>query len=378
MSEKTAVPGALPLAGVRVVEFAALGPLAHAGLMLASMGASIDRIDRAGAGDNEQESSRRNVLNRGRRSIALDLKSDDGRAEAQAMMARADVVLEGHRPGVMERLMLGPDEACAQNPRLVYARMSGWGQGGPRAQEPGHDINFLAASGLLDAIGTSTSGPVPPLMLVGDFGGGGMSLAYSVVCALFERERSGRGQVIEAGIHESAMSLGSFLFGAMAADRWNEARGTNAYDTGAHFYNVYQTRDNRWLSVGAVEPPFYAALLEVLSLDPRDTPQWERDRWPELKARLGQIIAAQDLAHWEAAFSGVAACVEPVLTVTEAARDPRFVATGSIVDTPMGPLPRPVPRFSRSPEANLATAPEIDQHSAVIRAELGDHKEESV
>lgn len=371
MAERPAEPGAQPLSGVRIVEFAALGPLAHAGLMLGAMGARIDRIDRPGAGLTERESSRTNVLNRGRRSIALDLKSEADREVALAMMARADVVLEGHRPGVAERLGIGPEVACAANPRLVYARMSGWGHQGPRALDPGHDINFLAASGLLDAIGTAESGPVPPLMLVGDFGGGGMNLAYSVVCALLERERSGTGQVIEASIHESAMSVGSFLFGAVAAGRWASARGTNAYDTGAHFYNVYRTRDGRWLSVGAVEPHFYDAFVEGLGLDPEQTPQWDRARWPELKRRVAARVAEQDLESWAEVFADRPACVEPVLTVAEAAADERFAAAGSVVETPMGRLPRSTPRFTRTPSPDLAAAPEIGQHGAEIRAELG-------
>lgn len=375
MAELSTPAGTPPFDGVRVVEFAALGPLAHAGLMLASMGASIDRIDRYDTSGDEQESSRMNVLNRGRRSIALNLKSDEGRAAALAMMVKADVVLEGHRPGAMERLGLGPDVVCGQNPRLIYARMSGWNRASSRAHNPGHDINFIAASGLLDAIGTATSGPVPPLMLVGDFGGGGMSLAFSVACALFERERSGLGQVVDASIHESAMSLGSFLFGAMAAGRWDGARGTNAYDSGSHFYNVYETRDGRWLSVGAVEAPFYLELLKGLSLEPADTPQWNRARWPELKERLSHIIGERDLAHWIDVFDGVDACVEPVLTVDEAARDPRSVSSGSIVDTSMGPLPRATPHFSRSRAAHLRTAPDIDQHSQIIRTELEQNQE---
>ncbi len=358
-----------PLAHIRVVEFAALGPVAHAGLMLASMGARIDRIDRPDPADDQRISSRSNVLNRGRRSIAIDLKTDEGRQAAFTMMRRADVIMEGHRPGVMERLGLGPEEVHAENPGAVYARMSGWGHSGSRVDDPGHDVNYLAASGLLDAIGTVDSGPVPPLMLVGDFGGG-QNLAYAIVCALLERAGSGQGQVVMGSIHESAMSLGSFIFGAVASGRWSSTRGTNMVDTGAHFYNVYRTRDERWLSVGAIEAPFYSAFLAGLGLSPEEAPQWDRDRWPELKARIAGIISSRDLAEWEREFAGTSACVEPIRNVTEVIEDGRAAEAGSIVQTSMGPLPRVSPRMSRSRDVFLSPSPEIGEHSEEIAAEL--------
>ncbi len=364
-----ATKGRGPLDGIRVVEFAALGPLAQAGMMLAAMGAQVDRIDRPDPTDEERVSSSSNVLNRGRRSIVLDLKTDADRETARDLMARADIVMEGFRPGVMERLGLGPDDILPQNEHVIYARMSGWRRDGARASAPGHDINFLAAAGVLDAIGTTTSGPVPPLMLVGDFGAG-MNLAFALVCALREREISGRGQVIEGSIHESTMSLGTFLFGAVASGRWSTQRGTNAWDTGAHFYNVYRTRDDRWLSVGSVEPHFYAALLRVLGVSIDDAPQWDRDRWPALTERFAQIIASRDLAEWEKAFDGVDACVETVRNVTEVAADPRLQAEGSLLPTPMGVLPRVTARFSRSAEVVGSAAPEIGAHSEEIRGEL--------
>jgi len=359
------------LAGLRVVEYAALGPLAHCGLVLAALGASIDRIDRPGLTDADRRASEDNALNRGRRSVVLDLKTADGAAAARELMSRADVVLEGHRPGAMERLGLAPDDVLPDNPRLIYARMTGWGAMGPRAARPGHDINYLAVSGLLDAIGTSTSGPVPPLMLLGDFAGGGLNLAVAVLAAVVERERSGRGQVIDASILEGTMSLGTFLYGALTAGRWQAARGTNAWDTGAPWYNVYRTRDDRWLSVGAVEPPFYAAFMTGLGLDPDPALQWRREQWPAVKEQVASVVAERDLADWVARFAGVEACVEPVLTPLEALADDATIASGAVVEGPCGAFPRVVPSFSRSAAVELGAPPVVGADQQQILGELG-------
>lgn len=371
------MPEQAPLAGIRVVEFAALGPLAQCGLVLAGLGASIDRIDRPGMPASARESSAENVLNRGRRSVVLDLKSPEGLSAARGLMRRADVVMEGHRPGTMERLGLGPQEALAENPRLIYARMTGWGSAGPRSGRSGHDINYLAVSGLLDAIGTSESGPVPPLMLLADFAGGGLNLAVAVLAAIVERGRSDRGQVIDASILEGTMSLGSYLYGAVGAGRWQSARGTNAWDTGAHWYNVYRTRDGRWLSVGAYEPPFYRAFMVGIGLDPDPVLQWQSELWPEMKAQVADAVAQRDLAEWVGVFADQDACVEPVLTPSEALVEQSTVEAGITEQTPAGRLPRVVPRFSRSTAPVLGQSPAVGAHQQDILGEFQDRTETS-
>ncbi len=363
-----------PLDGLRVVEFAAEGPLAHCGLMLAALGALVDRIDRPGTANPEMSAPEENVLNRGRRSVVLDLKEPDQAELAGRLVGRADVLLEGFRPGVMERLGLGPERALADNPRLVYARITGWSRRTERGGRAGHDINFLARSGVLDAIGTSDSGPVPPLMLAGDFAGGGLNLAVAVLAALHERERSGLGQVIDTSIHEGVMSLGSFLFGAVGSGRWSPDRGTNAWDTGAHWYNVYRTADGRWLSVGAVEPSAYQAFMHGLGLSAVPRSQWQRERWPLWKGVIGALIGAEELAHWVEVFESVDACVEPVLSVTEALACAQAAGDDLVQQTTMGPLPRVVPEFSRSGAVDLVAAPIRDADRAAILSELGPRR----
>ena len=361
-----------PLAGIRVIELAGLGPVPFAGMLLADHGADVVRVDRPDLTEEQRRQARRILLNRGRRSVVLDLRSESGRAALRALVARADVLMEGFRPGVAERLGLAPRECLADNPGLVYARMSGWGQTAPNRDEAGHDINFLAVSGLLDTIGTTDSGPVPPVMYLADFAGGGLTLAFAIAAALVERGRSGRGQVIDASILAGTAQFGIAVRGMMAQGRWQPRRGTNMFDTGAPFYGVYATRDGRYLAVGAYEPPFYANLIRELGLhdvDVRD--QFDRSRWPALKARIAAIIASQDLAHWVSRFDRVEACVTPVLTLAEAVKDRRYHAPGAYFHREGVWQPAPGPRFSRTPSAPAPPAPEPGAHTVEVLREYG-------
>jgi alpha-methylacyl-CoA racemase len=355
-----------------VVELAALGPVPFAGMLLSDMGADVVRIDRADLSATQRTRARNNVMNRGRRSVALDLKSPRGQAAARRMVDRADVLMEGFRPGVAERLGLAPQQCLEANPRLVYGRMSGWGQTAPNRGEPGHDINFLAASGLLDTIGTGDSGPVPPLMYLGDFAGGGLTLAFAIVSALVERNGSGRGQVIDASILDGTAQLGIVVQGLLARGNWQPQRGTNAFDTGAPYYNVYATRDGRHLAVGAVEPEFYANLLRVLELT--DVPvdgQNDRSSWPVLKQRIAEVVRSRDLADWTVAFEGVEACVTPVLSVDEAMSDRRYHTPDAYVDYEGVRQSAPTPRFSRTPSGVHLPSPLPGEHSEQVLREYG-------
>jgi len=361
-----------PLSGVQVVEIAGLGPVPYAAMMLADMGADVVRIDRADLTERQRVSARENLLNRGRRSVALDLKSEVGRAAARRMLGHADVVMEGFRAGVAERLGLGPDECMRDNPRLVYARVSGWGQTATNRGEAGHDINFVAASGLLDTIGTDSSGPVPPLMYLGDFAGGGLTCAFAIASALVERTASGRGQVIDASILDGTSLLGTMLHGSAARGRWNLQRGANAYDTGSHYFNVYATRDGRYMAVGAIEPQFYARFLEVLGItDVSLEDQTDPATWPALKQRIVELFRTRDFADWVRAFDTVDACVSPVLTMREAAVDRRYHAAEAFIEHDGVLQPAPSPRFSRTPGTLFRSAPLPGQHSAEVLTEHG-------
>lgn len=364
--------GSGPLVGVRVIELAALGPVPFAGMLLADQGADVIRVDRPDLTEAQRERARRNLLNRGRRSVALDLKSAPGRDALRRLVLGADVLMEGFRPGVVERLGLAPDDCLAEHPGLVYARMSGWGQQAPNREEPGHDINFLAASGLLDTIGTTESGPVPPAMYLGDFAGGGLTLAFAIAAALVERGRSGRGQVIDASILDGTAQLGIVVQSMMAQGRWRPERGTNEFDTGAPYYGVYATRDGRHLAVGAYEPQFYANFLQGLGLlDVEVEAQHDEARWPALKARIARTIAGRDLADWVARFDGVEACVTPVLTMAEAMADERYHAAGAYVERDGVRQSAPTPRFSRTPNDVARSAPTPGEHTVEVLRESG-------
>jgi alpha-methylacyl-CoA racemase len=333
-----------PLSSIRVVEFAGLGPGPFAAMMLADMGAEVIRIDRAGAGAGF------GFLERDREIRALDLKSPAGIAAALELLASADVLIEGYRPGVMERLGLGPEAVFAVAPRLVYGRMTGWGQSGPLAQEPGHDLNYLAVSGLLSTMGEPDRPPPPPLNLVGDYGGGGMYLAFGIVTALHEVARSGRGVVVDAAMVDGIGSLATLIHGLRGNGGWVDARGANMLDGGAPFYRCYATADGRHVSIAAIEPQFFANLVAALGL-PRDllARQWERAGWPALAAELEAIFAGATLATWCERLTGKEICFAPVLTMAEAIDHPHARARDMFRPMRGLTLPAPAPRFEPAP-----------------------------
>jgi alpha-methylacyl-CoA racemase len=339
-----------PLDGVRVLEFAGMGPAPFAVMMLSDMGAEVVRVDRLG--DARPAGPVPNPLHRGRRSVAVDLKHPVAVMAVLRLVERADVLVEGYRPGTMERLGLGPDVCAAVNPRLVYARVTGWGQDGPNARLAGHDINYIAVAGALDPIGRAGGPPAPPVNLVGDYGGGGMFAAFGVACALFEARQSGEGQVIDAAMTDGAAVLTTSLHWMRAAGTWNEARGANRLDSGAHFYDVYETADGRFVSVGSIEPQFYAELRRVLGLtDPKWDRQNDRAAWPGLKADLAAIFRTKTRAEWCRVFAEAKAdaCFAPVLSPGEAPDDPHNVARGTFLIRDGVTFPAPAPRLSRTP-----------------------------
>jgi alpha-methylacyl-CoA racemase len=340
-----------PLTGVRVVELSGLGPAPIGAMVLADLGADVVRVDRADrcVGGNPAAPPA-DVLQRGRRSIGIDLKQPEGRDTVLRLLDRADVFVEGFRPGVCERLGLGPDVCLARNPKLVVGRMTGWGQDGPLAPTAGHDIDYIALSGVLGSIGRRGERPVPPLNLVGDFGGGGMLLALGVVCALFETQRSGRGQVVDAAMVDGSALLMSMVHGFHAMGVWDDERGVNMLDTGAGFYEVYETADGRHLAVGAIESQFYAALLDGLGLtgDPDLPAQYDRAGWPQMSRRFAEVIRTRTRDEWEATFAGTDACVAPVLSLDEAPRHPHNEARGTFVERFGVVQAAPAPRFSRT------------------------------
>jgi alpha-methylacyl-CoA racemase len=332
------------LHGTRVVEFAGLGPGPFAAMLLADAGADVVRIDRPGG------VTARNALTDGRPVVRLDLKDAAGRATALELVRRADVLIEGFRPGVMERLGLGPEVCLEENPGLVYGRMTGWGQDGPRAREAGHDINYLASVGVLRSIGRRGEAPVPPLNLVGDYGGGGMLLAFGLLVALHERRVSGRGQVVDAAMVDGSSLLMAGVWNRAAEGRWSAEPGTNDIDTGAPFYDVYRTADGEYMAVGSIEPQFYARLLDGLGLDPAMcAEQWDRDRWPDTKTEIARAFASATRAEWTRRFADRDACVTPVLSMAEAPHDPHLVERGTLEGDRKAHRPAPAPRLSRTP-----------------------------
>jgi alpha-methylacyl-CoA racemase len=356
---------------VRVLEFEAIGPGPFCGMMLADMGADVILVDRPQDPGLGLERERWNdVMMRGRRSVTLDLKRAEAVAATLALAAKADVLIEGFRPGVMERLGLGPDTLLARNPTLIYGRMTGWGQDGPLAARAGHDINYIALSGALHAIGRSGDAPVPPLNLVGDFGGGGMLLAFGIACALFETRRSGKGQVVDAAMVEGASLLATMFWGMQAAKRWSDVRGDNILDSGAPWYDTYETRDGRHVAIGAIEPKFYAVLLERMGLADETLPaQQDRAGWPVLRARFAAAFATRTRDQWCSAFEGTDACFAPVLTFAEAARHPHALARRGHVVVGEVTQPAPAPRYSRTPGEVRRAPPE---RGALGREALAD------
>lgn len=357
-----------PLAGLKVIEFAGIGPGPFAAMLLCDMGAEVVRIDRKGG----REGFKFDVTRRGRRSLALDLKAAEGAAAALKLIAKADALIEGFRPGVMERLGLGPEPCLLANPRLVYGRMTGWGQDGPLAEAAGHDINYIALSGALAAIGRAGGPPVPPLNLVGDFGGGALFLAFGVACALLEAARSGKGQVVDAAMTDGAASLMSVFYGLSAAGIWKLERGANHLDTGAHFYNVYETADGKFVAIGAIEPQFYALLREKLGIkDAAFDRHMDRAAWPELKAKLAAIFKTKTRADWCALLEGSDVCFAPVLDMAEAPHHPHNRARGTFIEVDGVVQPGPAPRFSRTPGAVQGPPAKIGEHTEQVLSEWG-------
>ena len=368
-----------PLAGIRIVEFAGIGPGPFCGMMLADHGAEVIRIDRAsGSRGGSQPVTSRDVLARGRKSIAIDLKSGEGVALARKLCASADGIIEGFRPGVMERLGLGPDELLKDNPKLVYGRMTGWGQTGPYAPYAGHDINYIALAGALAHFGRAGGKPTPPINMVGDFGGGGMMLAFGMVAALLNVARGGSGQVIDAAMTDGTAVLMSMMHGMKAMGVWSEDLGANMLDTGAHFYDTYETADGKFVSIGSIEPQFYAELRARAGLtdDPDFDAQHDRKAWGPLKAKLAELFKSKTRAEWDALMEHTDVCYAPVLTMSEAVAHPHNAARGTFVDVGGAMQPAPAPRYSGTVTAAPQPAPMPGDQTEEILGSLGMGAEE--
>ena len=366
--------GAGPLAGLRIVEFAGIGPGPFCGMMLADHGAEVIRIDRASGGrGGSQPISNKDVLARGRKSIALNLKSEEGIALARKLCASADGLIEGFRPGVMERLGLGPHVLLGDNPKLVYGRMTGWGQTGPYAPYAGHDINYIALAGALAHFGRAGEKPTPPINMVGDFGGGGMMLAFGMVSALLNVARGGEGQVIDAAMTDGTAVLMSMIHGMANQGLWREDLGVNLLDTGTHFYDTYETADGKFVSIGSIEPQFYAELRARLGLaeDPDFDAQMNPAQWPALKDKLAAIFKTKTRDEWDALLEHSDVCYAPVLTMGEAREHPHNVAREAFIDVADSPQPAPAPRYSGTATAKPAPAPMPGDDSDAILADLG-------
>lgn len=356
-----------PLAGFRIIEMAGIGPAPFAAMLLADMGAEVIRIDRKGRSDASAFDVLKNggFLNRGRRSLALDLKNPEAVATVLRLVGEADAILEGFRPGVMERLGLGPEPCLQRNPKLVYGRITGWGQSGPLAQAAGHDINYIALTGALHAIGTAGK-PVAPLNLVGDFGGGAMFVAFGIVCALLEAGKSGRGQVVDAAMTDGAALLMAMQYSFKAMGHWKNEREANLLDGGAPFYGTYECADGKWLALGPIEPPFHDLLVSKLGLPASEfADRWNPSAWPRLHQLLADTLRTRTRAQWCELLEGTDACVAPVLDMDEAPRHPHNVARQTFVEHAGVIQPAPAPRFSR-------TAPEIQRPPA----QPGEHGDE--
>jgi alpha-methylacyl-CoA racemase len=362
-----------PLTGVRVIEVASLGPGPFACMMLADMGADVLRLERgAGSiGDGPW-----NALHRGRPSAVVDIKHPEGRALVERLATSADALVEGFRPGIMERLGLGPDELLAANPRLIYGRVTGYGQSGPLADVAGHDINYISIAGVLGAIRRKGERPLAPLSMVGDFGGGGMLLAFGIVCALLEARSSGRGQVVDAAMIDGAALLATATYALRAAGMWDGEPGANGIDSGSHWYETYETADGEHIAVGALEPQFYAELLRLVGVDAGDTPQWDRERWPELKERLAAAFRTRTRDEWVGILESADACATPVLSLDEAPSHPHNVSRGTFVEIEGVVQPAPAPRLSRTPGAVRSAPSEPGAETASALADWGLRAEE--
>jgi len=365
-----------PLQGVKIIEIAGIGPGPFCAMMLSDMGAEIVRVERKGL-TADPKAVKYQILNRGRKSLGIDLKKPEGVAAVLRLVGQADGLFEGFRPGVMERLGLGPEDCLKINPKLVYGRMTGWGQDGPLALAAGHDINYISLSGALHAIGPSGEKPVPPLNLVGDFGGGGMLLAFGIVCALLETQKSGLGQVVDAAMVDGSAALMAMFYGMAATGSWKDQRGQNLLDSGSHFYNTYETLDGKWISVGSIEPQFYALLLEKSGIsDPEFLTQMDQSKWPEFKEKMTEIFKSKTREEWCRIMGGTDICFAPVLTMDEALKNEHNVARSTFIEVDGVPQPAPAPRFDRTrPEVQMPP-PVPGGDTEVILADWGFSSEE--
>jgi alpha-methylacyl-CoA racemase len=361
-----------PLSGIRILEIAGIGPGPFAAMMLADMGAEVVRVDRVQAVRDNVTGSHWDVMLRGRRNVALDLKHPEGVEALLTLVEGADAIIEGFRPGVMERLGVGPDQCLARNPKLVFGRMTGWGQEGPYANSAGHDINYIALAGALAHFGRAGEPPTPPLNMVGDFGGGGMFLAFGVVCALLESQRSGKGQVVDAAMVDGSAVLMSMFWAFKNIGMFDEsARGTNLLDTGAHFYDVFECADGEWVSIGSIEPQFYALLLEKTGVSAEFAAQMDRSKWPQLKEKLAAVFRTKTRAQWNEIMEGTDVCYAPVLRMSEAAQHPHNVARNTFVEVAGITQPAPAPRYSRT-ITNVPTPPaHAGEHTRAVLADWG-------
>lgn len=357
-----------PLSGVRILEFAGIGPGPFCAMLLSDMGAEIVRIDRKGA----RGGSKFDITSRGRRSVALDLKKPEGVEAVLRLVDKADGLLEGFRPGVMERLGLGPDVCLARNPKLVFGRMTGWGQHGPLSHAAGHDINYIAVTGALHAIGRPGEPPVPPLNLVGDFGGGALYLAFGMAAGLFEAQRSGLGQVIDAAMTDGAASLMAMFYGFHASGMWSDDHGTNLLDGGAHFYDSYECSCGRWLAIGSIEPQFYALLIEKAGItDPDFNDQMNREKWPGLKEKITALFKTKTRDEWCELMEGTDVCFAPVLSLEEATSYPHNVARQTFIEIDGVTQPNVAPRFSRTKPVVQGPPPGIGEHTEKALSDWG-------
>lgn len=362
-----------PLDGVRVIELAGIGPGPFCAMMLADMGADVIRVDRAsGVPAPLPDGPFGDVATRGRRSIGVDLKNPAAVEAVLRMIGEADILIEGFRPGVTERMGIGPDVCLGRNPALVYGRMTGWGQEGPYAQAAGHDINYIALSGVLSMIGREGEGPVPPLNLVGDFGGGGMLLAFGVLAGLVHARASGEGQVVDAAMVDGAAILATMFSSMRASGMWKDERGTNMLDTGSHFYNVYECADGEYISIGSIEPQFYAELLEKLELTPDELPpQMDRSQWPSLKVEFEALFKTRTRDQWCELMEHTDICFAPILNPDEAPEHPHNVHRSTFIEIDGITQPAPAPRFSATPPATPASPPHPGQNTDETLASFG-------
>lgn len=365
-----------PLRGMKVVEIGSIGPGPFCAQMLSDMGADIIRVDRKGTGTDLLE-PKYNILHRGRRSVMIDLKKPEGVETVLTLVEKADALIEGFRPGVTERLGIGPVICQKRNPRLVYGRMTGWGQNGPLAEAAGHDINYISLSGVLHAIGNREGNPVPPLNLIGDFGGGGMVLAFGIMCGIYEAQKSGKGQIVDASMVEGSAALMGMFYGFRAAGLWSDKRGTNLLDGGAHFYGTYETKDGKWISIGSIEPQFYKLLLERAEIDDPDFDhQMDMVKWPELKEKLAAIFKTKTRQEWCNIMEGSDVCFAPVLSMSEAVEHPHNVERGSFITIDNIVQPSPVPRFSRTKPQVQGPPPRPGEHSESALKDWGFDSDE--